>query len=130
MNAPVARPLELVDLTKRFDDGTVAVHGINLTIPAASYCCLLGPSGCGKTTTLRMVAGHEIATSGDILLDGHNITNLTAASRGTAMMFQSFALFPHLSALDNVAFSLKVRGVNRQARSQEAMALLEKVGMA
>jgi len=130
MNPPVARPLELVDLTKRFDDGTVAVHGINLTIPAASYCCLLGPSGCGKTTTLRMVAGHEIATSGDILLDGHNITNLTAASRGTAMMFQSFALFPHLSALDNVAFSLKVRGVNRQARSQEAMALLEKVGMA
>jgi len=130
MNTPVARPLELVDLTKRFDDGTVAVHGINLTIPAASYCCLLGPSGCGKTTTLRMVAGHEIATSGDILLDGHNITNLTAASRGTAMMFQSFALFPHLSALDNVAFSLKVRGVNRQARSQEAMALLEKVGMA
>ncbi len=130
MNAPAARPLELVDLTKQFDDGTLAVQHINLTIPTGSYCCLLGPSGCGKTTTLRMVAGHETATSGDILLDGHNITNLPAASRGTAMMFQSFALFPHLSALDNVAFSLKVRGVERSERAREGMALLDKVGMA
>ena len=78
------------------------MDAINLRIASGSYCCLLGPSGCGKSTTLRMIAGHESVTSGDILLENRNITDLPAAARGTAMMFQSFALFPHLSALDNV----------------------------
>src|SRR5689334_16278373 len=97
--------LELIDLTKRYG-GTIAVDSINLTIPAGSYCCLLGPSGCGKTSTLRMVAGHEAASSGDIVLGAQNVTDLPPAKRGTAMMFQSYALFPHLSVLDNVAFAL------------------------
>jgi putative spermidine/putrescine transport system ATP-binding protein len=79
-------------------------------------CCLLGPSGCGKTSTLRMIAGHEVVSDGRILLGGRNITALPAAARGTAMMFQSYALFPHLSALDNVAFSLKMRGVGKAER--------------
>jgi putative spermidine/putrescine transport system ATP-binding protein len=93
------------------------VDSINLRIASGSYCCLLGPSGCGKSTTLRMMAGHESVTSGDILLENRNITDLPAAGRGTAMMFQSFALFPHLSALDNVAFSLKMKGVDKAKRA-------------
>jgi outer membrane autotransporter protein len=96
---------------------------------SGSYCCLLGPSGCGKTTTLRMIAGHESVSSGDILLENRNITDLPAAERGTAMMFQSFALFPHLSALDNVAFSLKMKGVAKAERHARAQDLLERVAM-
>ena len=111
--------LELVHVTKRYGD-TTAVDRIDLKIAAGSYCCLLGPSGCGKTSTLRMIAGHELASEGDILLGARNITNLPAAERGTAMMFQSYALFPHLSALDNVAFSLKMRGVDKAARQKKA----------
>jgi putative spermidine/putrescine transport system ATP-binding protein len=76
-----------------------------------------------------MVAGHEAATEGDVLLGGRNITQLAAAARGTAMMFQSYALFPHLSALDNVAFSLKMRGVDKAARQKKAGELLERVSM-
>jgi putative spermidine/putrescine transport system ATP-binding protein len=127
---PPAHAIELVALTKRYAPGAPpAVDGIDLRIPAASYCCLLGPSGCGKTTTLRMIAGHESVTTGDILLENRNITTLPAAARGTAMMFQSFALFPHLSALDNVAFSLKMKGVAKAQRHARAQELLERVAM-
>jgi putative spermidine/putrescine transport system ATP-binding protein len=121
--------IELVALTKRYAQGKPAVDGINLRIASGSYCCLLGPSGCGKSTTLRMIAGHESATSGDILLENRNITDLPAAERGTAMMFQSFALFPHLSALDNVAFSLKMKGIPKAERHAKARDLLERVAM-
>jgi putative spermidine/putrescine transport system ATP-binding protein len=124
-----AASIEVVGLTKRFGHGRPAVDDIALRIASGSYCCLLGPSGCGKSTTLRMIAGHESVTSGDVLLGNRNITNLPAAGRGTAMMFQSFALFPHLSALDNVAFSLKMKGVAKEARHQEARDLLERVAM-
>ncbi|MBX3607258.1 MAG: ABC transporter ATP-binding protein [Piscinibacter sp.] len=120
--------LELVHLTKRYGT-TTAVDRIDLKIAPGSYCCLLGPSGCGKTTTLRMIAGHEIATEGDILLGGRNITALPAAARGTAMMFQSYALFPHLSAQENVAFSLKMRGVDKGTRLKKAAELLERVSL-
>ncbi|GAP35127.1 ABC transporter ATP-binding protein [Piscinibacter sakaiensis] len=120
--------LELVHVTKRYGE-TTAVDRIDLRIAAGSYCCLLGPSGCGKTSTLRMIAGHEIASEGDILLGARNITRLPAAERGTAMMFQSYALFPHLSALDNVAFSLKMRGVDKAARQKKAADLLERVSL-
>ena len=120
--------IELVGLTKRFGP-TLAVDSIDLAVPAGSYCCLLGPSGCGKSTTLRMIAGHETATSGDVILGGRNVTDLPPAKRGTAMMFQSYALFPHLSALDNVAFSLKMRGVDARARRARALERLELVHM-
>jgi putative spermidine/putrescine transport system ATP-binding protein len=120
--------LELVHLTKRYGE-TTAVDRIDLKIGAGSYCCLLGPSGCGKTSTLRMIAGHEHASEGDVLLGARNITRLPAAARGTAMMFQSYALFPHLSALDNVAFSLKMRGVDKAARHKKAAELLERVSL-
>jgi len=132
MDEALPRPpaaIELVALTKRYASGAPAVDAIDLRIAAGSYCCLLGPSGCGKSTTLRMIAGHEIASDGDILLDGRNITVLPAAERGTAMMFQSFALFPHLTALDNVAFSLRMRGVGKDERTMRAQELLERVAM-
>jgi putative spermidine/putrescine transport system ATP-binding protein len=120
--------LELIRLSKRYGDVT-AVDRIDLKIGAGSYCCLLGPSGCGKTSTLRMIAGHEHASEGDIVLGARNITALPAAERGTAMMFQSYALFPHLTALDNVAFSLKMRGVDKAARHKKAAELLDRVSL-
>jgi putative spermidine/putrescine transport system ATP-binding protein len=121
--------LELVSLTKRYGE-VVAVDAIDHRFAAGSYSCLLGPSGCGKSSTLRMVAGHEVVSAGDILLGSANITDLPPARRGTAMMFQSYALFPHLSAADNVAFSLKMRGVAKAERLRKAMELLELVDMA
>jgi putative spermidine/putrescine transport system ATP-binding protein len=121
--------VELVAVTKHFAT-TVAVDSINLKIPAGSYCCLLGPSGCGKTTTLRMIAGHESVTSGDVVLGAQNVTTLPPAERGTAMMFQSYALFPHLSVIDNVAFALKMRGIDKPTRHDKAKRLLELVDMA
>ena len=120
--------VELINVTKRFQD-TAAVDGIDLLIPSASYCCLLGPSGCGKTTTLRMIAGHEDVTSGDILLGNENVTELPPALRGTAMMFQSYALFPHLSVIDNVSFALKMRGIDKVERHEKARKLLALVDM-
>ena len=111
--------LELIEVTKRYG-ATTAVDAINLRVPSNAYCCLLGPSGCGKTSTLRMIAGHESTTEGDILIGDANVTDLPPAKRGTAMMFQSYALFPHLTCLDNVAFSLKMRGVDKTTRRQKA----------
>ncbi|MEY2893937.1 MAG: hypothetical protein RJA98_3845 [Pseudomonadota bacterium] len=121
--------LEVVHLSKRYGDA-LAVNAIDLKIAAGSYCCLLGPSGCGKTSTLRMIAGHETASEGDIVLGGRNITNAEPGQRGTAMMFQSYALFPHLSARDNVAFALKMRGVPASERTAQAQKLLERVELA
>jgi putative spermidine/putrescine transport system ATP-binding protein len=120
--------LELVQLSKIFGS-VIAVDAINLKIPAGSYCCLLGPSGCGKTSTLRMIAGHESATSGDIIVGPKNVTDLPPAQRSTAMMFQSYALFPHLSVIDNVAFALKMKGIAKPERHAEAKKLLELVDM-
>jgi putative spermidine/putrescine transport system ATP-binding protein len=122
--------LELVALSKHYSASSIAVDSIDLKVPANHYCCLLGPSGCGKTSTLRMVAGHESVTSGDVVLGGRNITNAPPAGRGTAMMFQSYALFPHLNSLDNVAFSLKMRGIAKAERHKRAMDLLGRVAMA
>ena len=118
--------IELVSLTKRYGE-TVAVDSIGLRIPAGSYCCLLGPSGCGKTTTLRMIAGHEEASEGDIILGSENITGLPPAARGTAMMFQSYALFPHLSVWQNIAFGLQREGLPKDQVAQRVDAMLKLV---
>lgn len=118
--------VELIGVVKRYG-ATTAVDSVNLKIAPSSYICLLGPSGCGKTSTLRMIAGHESTTEGDILIGDRNVTDLPPSARGTAMMFQSYALFPHLSCVDNVAFSLKMRGVaksTRRARARETLALV------
>ena len=110
MRSPAA--IDLVNDTIRYSGSSTAVDNINLSIASGSYCRLLGPSGCGKSTTLRMIAGHESDTIRTILLEGREITHLPASARGPAMMFQSFALFPHSSAIENVAFSLKMKGVD------------------
>ena len=115
-------------MTKRYGTA-VAVDRVSHLFRAGSYACLLGPSGCGKSSTLRMIAGHESVTDGAIILGGKDVVNLPPAQRGTAMMFQSYALFPHLNVRDNVAFSLKMKGVDKPARHAEADKLLELVGM-
>ena len=126
--APPRGAIEIVSATKKFGE-TVAVDSINLKIPAASYCCLLGPSGCGKTTTLRMIAGHEAVSDGDILIGNHNVTDHPPTRRGTAMMFQNYALFPHLDCTENVGFSLKMRGEKKSERQEKAVDLLAMVDM-
>jgi putative spermidine/putrescine transport system ATP-binding protein len=118
--------IRLVQLSKKFGN-TYAVEDIDLTIPHGSYCCLLGPSGCGKTTILRMIAGHEQPTSGEIYIGDDMVVGKKPVERGTAMMFQSYALFPHLSILDNVAFYLKMRGVGKAERRERAMEMLQRV---
>lgn len=120
--------LELVAATKTYGD-TIAVNALDHKFVAGTYSCLLGPSGCGKSSTLRMIAGHESVSSGDILMGSSNITDLPPARRGTAMMFQNYALFPHLNVLDNVAFSQKMKGVAKTVRLEKAHQLLELVDM-
>jgi len=130
-NAPVpgeqgTGEIRLIDLTKKFGDST-AVQSISLTIPQGSYCCLLGPSGCGKTTILRMIAGHETPTSGEIFIGEEMVVGKPPVERGTAMMFQSYALFPHLNVLDNVGFYLKMRGIRKDERRRRALEMLQRV---
>jgi len=120
--------VQLVNLTKHFGE-TKAVNDINLTIPDGAYCCMIGPSGCGKTTILRMIAGHEDPTSGHVMIGGQAVEGMTPVQRGTSMMFQSYALFPHLSVADNVSFSLKVKGEPKEDRRKKAMEVLETVRM-
>ena len=121
-----AGEVDLRGVTKSFGALT-AVDNIDLRIEGATYCCLLGPSGCGKTTILRMIAGHETPTSGDVLIGGSSVVGQRPVQRGTAMMFQSYALFPHLTVLDNVAFRLKMQGIAKQERRAQAREVLEKV---
>lgn len=104
-----------------------AVNNVDLTIEGGAYCCMIGPSGCGKTTLLRMIAGHETPSSGTILIGGEDVTRARTGSRGTALMFQNYALFPHLSLTDNVAFSLKVKGVSAAERRDQAREMLGRV---
>ena len=123
--------LKLESLTKRFDGGVVAVADLSLEIARGEFLTLLGPSGCGKTTTLRMIAGFEAPTSGRILLDGRDVTGLAPQRRGFGMVFQNYALFPHLDVFENVAFGLKTRGVPKaevRRRVEEALALVDLAG--
>ncbi|MEO0402914.1 MAG: ABC transporter ATP-binding protein [Pseudomonadota bacterium] len=120
--------LELVSVTKRYG-ATVAVDAVSHHFKPGSYTCLLGPSGCGKSSTLRMIAGHETVTDGSVLLAGRDISRLPPAQRGTAMMFQNYALFPHLSVKDNVAFSLKMSGTDKAERHRAAGNMLELVDL-
>jgi spermidine/putrescine transport system ATP-binding protein len=117
--------LKLVGLTKSFDTFT-AVHPIDLTIPQGSFFALLGPSGCGKTTTLRMVAGLEEPTAGRILIGEQDITRTKAYQRNVNTVFQSYALFPHMTVADNVAFGLRRRGdKDAKQKAQEALELVQ-----
>jgi len=124
----ISSELELAAVTKRYGD-TLAVDAISHRFANATYACLLGPSGCGKSTTLRMIAGHETPSEGAIVLGGTNVSHLPPAERGTAMMFQSYALFPHISVIDNIAFSLKMKGVALKERHAKAGEMLELVDL-
>ena len=104
--------VRLVDLVKKFDD-VVAVDGINLDIAGGEFFSLLGPSGCGKTTTLRLIAGFERPTAGRVLLDGTDVAHTPPHKRNVNTVFQSYALFPHLSVEDNVAFGLRFKNVTK-----------------
>jgi len=117
--------LELVQIHKRFP-GFTAIESLDLTIPAGSFFALLGPSGCGKTTTLRIVAGLESPTSGQVLIGGKDVTQAKPFKRPVNTVFQSYALFPHMTVLDNVAFGLKRRKIADPIRlAHEALQLVE-----
>ena len=124
--------LSLRGVTKRFGS-VAAVDDVLLDIPAGRFVCLLGPSGCGKTTLLRLVAGLEEPTSGQILVGGRDQTHVPTHQRGIGMVFQSLALFPHLSVGENVAYPLGIRGASRaerRARADELLALVQLPGIA
>jgi spermidine/putrescine transport system ATP-binding protein len=120
--------VQLVDLVKRFGDFS-AVAGISLDMPSGEFFSLLGPSGCGKTTTLRMIAGFERPTEGQILLDGTDMAQTPPHKRDVNTVFQSYALFPHLSVEENVAFGLKYQKVSKQGIRERVGRALELVQM-
>ncbi|MBX9471139.1 ABC transporter ATP-binding protein [Microcella sp.] len=123
--AEAGADLELVGITKRFP-GFTAIEELDLTIPAGSFFALLGPSGCGKTTTLRLIAGLEEPTAGRILIGGKDVTATKAFQRPVNTVFQSYALFPHMTILENVAFGLRRRGIkNAEPLAHEALTLVE-----
>ncbi|MEU9183753.1 ABC transporter ATP-binding protein [Streptomyces sp. NPDC048484] len=122
-------PVVQLDAVSREFAGTAAVRDLDLTVRRGEFTALLGPSGCGKTTTLRMIAGFLEPTAGRILLEGEDATRLPPERRNIGMVFQSYALFPHLTVEKNVAFGLKMRGVEDGARRIRAGEALELVGL-
>jgi sn-glycerol 3-phosphate transport system ATP-binding protein len=120
--------IQLVGVGKRWGT-TTALEGIELSIAPGSFCVLLGPSGCGKSTTLRIIAGLETATTGQVLVDGRDVTALPPAERGIAMVFQNYALFPHLSVADNITFGLSVRKVPAQETARRLQETSELLGL-
>ncbi len=120
--------LRLQGLTKRFGD-VVAVHELTLEVPSGELVALLGPSGCGKTTTLRMVAGFDVPTRGRIVLGDRDITADPPERRDCGMVFQHYALFPHLTVEQNVAFGLEMRGLRRPDVERRVGEILERVGL-
>jgi iron(III) transport system ATP-binding protein len=125
---PAAR-IELAHVTKLYGDVT-AVRDVSFTVEAGSLVTLLGPSGCGKTTTLRLIAGLETVTTGRILIGDDDVTGLGATDRSVSMVFQSYALFPHMTVLDNVAYGPRAAGRSRREADEAARATLAGVGLA
>jgi iron(III) transport system ATP-binding protein len=123
--------IEFRQVAKRYGDARspLVVKGINLTVPKGTLTTILGPSGCGKTTTLRMIAGLDSPSSGQIFIDGQDVTTLGAAERNVSMVFQSYALFPHMNVLQNVSYGLSVMGVSAPEATRRAHATMEIVGL-
>lgn len=118
------------NVTKIYGKDVVAVDNVSLSIEAGTLVTLLGPSGCGKTTTLRLIAGLEMGSSGRILIGDHDVSTLPATDRDVSMVFQSYALFPHMSVLENVSYGLKFSGHNKIDAREKAIAGLDLVGLA
>ena len=124
--------LQVRELTKKFDTDAgpvIAVNAVSFEISGAEFFTLLGPSGCGKTTTLRMIAGLESVTAGKILFDGQDYTQFSAMQRNIGMVFQSYALFPHMTVAENTAYGLRVRGVGGVSRREQIDPILELLGL-
>src|SRR6202046_3056211 len=114
-------------VVKEYDGGVQAVKGIDLDIADHEFVVLVGPSGCGKSTTLRMIAGLEEISAGEIWIDGRVVNDVPSRDRDIAMVFQTYALYPHMSVFDNMAFGLRLRGLSRadiQSRVREAARVL------
>src|SRR5579871_3780404 len=109
--------VSLSRLTKRFGPVT-AVDAVDLAVADGEFVSFLGPSGCGKTTTLNMIAGLEAPSSGEIRIDGIDVTRVAAMKRDVAMVFQSYALYPHMTVADNLGFALRVRGIEPAERQR------------
>ena len=112
------------NITKKFNE-TTAVDNVSCNFEAGTLTTLLGPSGCGKTTSLRIIAGLERATSGKILVDNEDVTLLPATDRDVSMVFQSYALFPHMSVIENVSYGLKMINVNKEEYIEKALETLK-----
>ncbi len=123
-----AATIEFRDVTKRYGD-VAAVDGISFVIAAGTLVTLLGPSGCGKTTTLRMIAGLELPTAGRILIGGEDVTEVAAADRDVSMVFQSYALFPHMTVLENVRYGLVVSRMPKAQADERSRGALATVGL-
>src|SRR6185369_12977518 len=122
--------LTLVNLVKRFNTGMNAVNNINIEVHDGEFVCFLGPSGCGKSTALRMISGFETPTSGDILIDGRSVVDIPANRRPTAMVFQKYTLWPHMTVYDNIAFGLRLRHLSKPEIDRKVRESLELVGLA
>jgi multiple sugar transport system ATP-binding protein len=101
--------LNLINVTKRFGKDVLAVNDLSLDVHDREFLVLLGPSGCGKTTAMRMIAGLEEVTSGTILIDGVNVTDLPPRKRNVSMIFQNYAVWPHMTVFDNIGYALKLK---------------------
>ncbi|MDG4763541.1 ABC transporter ATP-binding protein [Solwaraspora sp. WMMD406] len=119
----------LKDVTKVFPDGTIAVDNVNLDVNDGEFMVLLGPSGCGKSTVLRMIAGLEDPSSGAVLLDGELANDIPPRDRRVAMVFQDFALYPHMTVGDNIAFPLRLAGVDTESRSERVTDVASALGI-
>ncbi len=121
--------LELGGLAKTFPDGTEAVKGIDLSVAEGEFIVLLGPSGCGKTTTLRMIAGLEVPTAGRVLVAGEDVTGLRPSARDVGFVFQFYALYPHMTVRDNVAFPLDCVRTPRESREKTVDSVARRLGI-
>ena len=117
---------ELSGITKRFGD-VVAVDNVDLSIADGEFFAMLGPSGCGKTTTLRLIAGLEFPTEGSLSIFGQEVGTLTPDKRPVNTVFQNYALFPHLTVLENVGFGLKMQGIDKETIRSRSMGMIELV---